>query len=1005
MASPSDRLDDLYLQRKREEEEADLDAWYQQRTAPMPTPTPETPTPGEGDSAPTGGGQTETGGIRVPGRMGRILEEGGRSILSGGAQILRATPPGLAIRHFTTGEQIGPLQALGETASGVLAVVGGTAAAPGVLLGQGAVEEALAATGLLTEDQVRSGAELLTALAVPIAAAKIPAVAKALQGGAVSQRVLREIIGVPEGPAGPAARPPRDFPMPKLDPAAPTTPAMERLRALANEWDSLVETQRRGTRTHEQAMVEGRRLPMTLDEVRALLPGTAMTDAQAARLISTLMEHATEGRTLVKQALASGDEARHADALRHFVLLMQADPSRQGVLAEAGRTLSVMNDPIAGMNQWLDAAVKVLVGSAGLSPEAILRRLDLIPSPQEFVKLAKQLAQPTWKDAFTEFWINSLLSGFPTHIVNLLSNSLTTGWAIGTRVSASAVGVLHGGLQPGEAYHALWGAMQGTKDGWRLAGQAFREGAPQSKLDQPLKRAIRGETFGRTGPTGRAIDYAGEFVRLPTRFLMSSDEFFKGINFRMELHAQAYRTAAEEGLTGKAAATRMQQIIANPPPSVIEAADRFALHQTFQTELTGRFTTGIQSAFSGPVGKLFLPFIKTPTNIFKYTLENTPLAPFLKSWRADLKAGGARADLALAKVALGSSTMYVVTQYAAEGRITGGGPQGPERDEWLDTHQPYSIRWGDHWVAYNRLDPVGMLIGFAADYAEISGEMDERTGGEFALALTAALAKNLTSKTYVKSIATLIEALESPDQKIDKLLGGLSRSLIPRGVANIERVVDPELRDPTPSPETAALFRTLERMFNEAASQVPGWSKDLPPKRNLFGDPIRLGAGEWWEAINPIYVRDVNTDPVAQELSRLRVRLTMPARAIDPGMEGTKPIPLTPQEYDRLLLLAAGRATTDDEGHRLALTDRDDRPMPTLRERLASVMATDAYQRATDGPDGGKALMVRTVVQTYRESAVLTMKGTRAIKDLIAKRLRERGEQLKPAGGVSPVTP
>ena len=55
----------------------------------------------------------------------------------------------------------------------------------------------------------------------------------------------------------------------------------------------------------------------------------------------------------------------------------------------------------------------------------------------------------------------------------------------------------------------------------------------RSKLDTPVK-AIGGNAF--TDPLGKVI-------RFPTRFLNAEDEFFRQINYRAKLYANAVRDA------------------------------------------------------------------------------------------------------------------------------------------------------------------------------------------------------------------------------------------------------------------------------------------------------------------------------------------------------------------------------------------------------------------------------------------------------------------------------
>ena len=157
---------------------------------------------------------------------------------------------------------------------------------------------------------------------------------------------------------------------------------------------------------------------------------------------------------------------------------------------------------------------------------------------------------------------------------------------------------------------------------------------------------------------------------------------------------------------------------------VVEAARRAfdaalgeARYNTFTQPLgpTGQAITNFFNKIPG--GRIIVPFMRTPMNIFKYAVERTPGAPLvLSETRENLKAGGIRRDQALARIAFGSSIMGMIWAMAAQGIITGGGG-GPDeqRKRRLTGWQPYSIKIGDTYYSYNRLDPLSTIMGFTAD--------------------------------------------------------------------------------------------------------------------------------------------------------------------------------------------------------------------------------------------------------------------------------------------------
>ncbi|MGK4277499.1 ALF repeat-containing protein, partial [Escherichia coli] len=75
-------------------------------------------------------------------------------------------------------------------------------------------------------------------------------------------------------------------------------------------------------------------------------------DSQAAAVVKVLGESGVQLKTAA-EAARGGDPA----AVRAFLAALYRhgalDPKRLGVIAEAGRTTSAMNDPVAGMNRFL----------------------------------------------------------------------------------------------------------------------------------------------------------------------------------------------------------------------------------------------------------------------------------------------------------------------------------------------------------------------------------------------------------------------------------------------------------------------------------------------------------------------------------------------------------------------------------------------------------------------------------------------------------------------------
>ena len=170
-----------------------------------------------------------------------------------------------------------------------------------------------------------------------------------------------------------------------------------------------------------------------------------------------------------------------------------------------------------------------------------------------------------------------------------------------------------------------------------------------TKLDLSRRRQI-GKTGDfrqmakdvREGHIGSAmVSFLGSMMRLPGRALMAEDEFFKGIAYRGSLHEQAEsaaQIAKQSALKGGATIERAEeiavstraQILDNPPVGVTLSAQEASQQLTLTNELKGFFRT-LQSTFSVPILKQFLPFVTAPLNDYSQTLQRVPILNFASS--------------------------------------------------------------------------------------------------------------------------------------------------------------------------------------------------------------------------------------------------------------------------------------------------------------------------------------------------------------------------------------
>ncbi len=675
-----------------------------------------------------------------------------------------------------------------------------------------------------------------------------------------------------------------------------------------------IEESRRGIRSNKQTEKVADMMGMSVNQLLSRRKGEAFNAETAIAARKLMVSSASRLNDLARKVAT-----REASDLDKFAFqkqlsihyAIQAEVS--GMTAEAGRALQsfrIQAKESAGALKQIDEVMKGLSAKTmrdpltgkQMRPEDVADLLISIDSVEGINTFTRQIRKATTFDMVLEAWINGLLSGPQTHAVNTVSNALVAFWQIPERFLASKIGRFLPGpqeIREKEALYQAFGLVQGFKDGLKAFARNIITGNEPDqfmKMDLPQRRAIAARNFNLESGSmaARAVDLLGEGVRIPTRFLGAEDAFFKSVGYRMELQARAFRQASAENLEGKALSKRIAEIIADPPDDIRLASVDAANYQTFTRELGEGGRAGMKFLTKFPALRLIIPFVRTPANIVKFMGERTPLAIASKGIRADIFAGGAKRDLALARISMGSMIMATVASMTASGLITGGGPHDPalksikRNTGW----QPYSMRIGDKYYSYNRLEPIGMLFGVAADTAEIMGQVGEEESGELALAAVMAFAKNVTSKTWLRGTSEAIRALEDPQRYGKRFLQGYAKTVVPTGISQVARLMDPQIR--SIYHPGGFWFET----YNAIKSRVPGWSKDLPPRRNLWAQPIVLEGGLGPDIMSPIYTSTEKRSPIDNELVRLKYGARMPATT--QKIMGVD-IPMTAKEYDEYL--------------------------------------------------------------------------------------------------------
>ena len=630
----------------------------------------------------------------------------------------------------------------------------------------------------------------------------------------------------------------------------------------------------------------------------------------------------------------------------------------KGVQTEIARALSAFRIPAGTSSQGrLDAVSDIIENSGGRQTADEMAARWLATPVEDRGKFAARGVVAKTKAAVYQVWINGLLSGLRTHEVNLVSNTVFTLWQLPERMIGAAIGKTRQLLPDAnpdrvagmEAIGMMHGMVESIPDAFRLAARVFKTGIPSTtgtKVENMRVDALSTEALGYEGPEffGHMINHLGKLVNIPSRFLMSSDEFSKLVARRMELRAHSYRAsnaALDEGKTAAEAAEIYTSVLRGNVDDANQAAEVFADTITF-TKALGQQGRAFQDLVSKtPGGSIVMPFIKTPANILKEFGKRTVLAPAMKEVRADFVAGGARKDMALARIATGTSAMIFASYLAAQGVITGGGPTDPKlRAFWRQKYEPYSVKIGDTWYPYGRIEPIGTLFGVAADYADFKKWAPRDINPDDESALTAravgAVMHNVGQKSFLTGVSDFAQAFNDPQRYGSSytkgLTSGFAQPFYSSFLRDVEAAIDPEFRDAKIDPrESNMAVKLFYSTLNDVRGRTPGLSSDMPPRRNFWGEPIQAYEGSWINAFNAFRTKSDKSDAIVDEILRLNTPLSMPERQV----EGVK---LTAPQYDQLIvninkISAPNEATGTDLN---------------MRQQLNWVLTTPMYQMMTD---------------------------------------------------------
>ena len=447
-------------------------------------------------------------------------------------------------------------------------------------------------------------------------------------------------------------------------------------------------------------------------------------------------------------------------------------------------TVKEPTDPLA------EFSLEEILNAAEQGDKASLKKLRLITkklqaaqgNPQALQKMANESKIMRGLKVQNEIFINSILSGPETHAVNILSTSLNTlarplEQTLGSFAQGDMTGAIRGGKELYYLMSSITDSLKGAKLSFQIEDNIVNPGAMIQDADRFQVR------MEGNGTVANMVNSFGTIIRLPSRFLLAEDEFFKQLNFRSYVKASAWEDGMRKGLQGADLQDHIQRqfdgtieivnknSMANVKDKSVldlyEKAQQYAAETTFTADLPEDSLGGaIQGVARHPAGRIIFPFVRTPINIFKSQVRRTPgVNMLLQEYRQALKstdpsvAAKAKGEMILGGAiwSVAGITALAINDPMSELAITGGGPSDFNmlNQKRATGWQPYSfrfllkdengnIRMGKDgkprykYVSFKRLDPWSSFLMMAADAASITGGLSKQDRDDFGVAASVA---------------------------------------------------------------------------------------------------------------------------------------------------------------------------------------------------------------------------------------------------------------------------
>lgn len=526
-------------------------------------------------------------------------------------------------------------------------------------------------------------------------------------------------------------------------------------------------------------------------------------------------------------------------------------------------------------------------------------------------KLMSGVNKPYWEQYLTTFHMNMMLSALSTHVKAPIDMATGITRNVVEKALAMPVGkvrqtfeamtgkTVQPGVETAELANHLIGIMRAVSD-----AEVYRQVAHAVKT---------GESSYVVGGKATPTQFANKFgamsnPRIPvvskmTDLISAQDTFFRSVEMNAQLETVATREARAQ-LGPKASTSDVMtlghSLATNPTPTMLK--DAFAetnrtllLNDNPINSMINKARTYRPGMNAGERAWAFIvsnlaPFIRVESNnLINRVIQRSPLGLVDPTGytQAQLKAGGAKADIAVTKMLYGTVLIGMVWAAADKTKnyLTGEGPTSVDKykSQIAGGWRPNAVHedgkfvtGGELGMSVNPFDyhnkTAQMVASMRQAYEEGANKGQVGTGLKMAFG---SMFSNLAGMSWISDIQPAVDAARAHgtegQSQVSAFASKEAGTWLPNGLNQAGRLADPVQRD------TTAPNSVSGAMGHEMMSEIPGLRQQLPIKYSVYGTPLANGASlTGVHTIIPGLSGNGTTethDPAERELDRLNSQI------------------------------------------------------------------------------------------------------------------------------------